>query len=103
MLWETSLLDPEEGIRFRGFSIPELQVKLVVPCTPACLYYWSQKLCLCLIYSHFVLQEKLPSAIPDGEPLPEGLLWLLLTGDVSGAEPCCLCMIIESPCCSVQT
>ena len=25
MLWETSLLDPEEGIRFRGFSIPELQ------------------------------------------------------------------------------
>ena len=29
------------------------------------------------------LQEKLPSAIPDGEPLPEGLLWLLLTGDVS--------------------
>lgn len=26
MLWETSLLDPEEGIRFRGFSIPELQV-----------------------------------------------------------------------------
>jgi hypothetical protein len=26
MLWETSLLDAEEGIRFRGFSIPELQV-----------------------------------------------------------------------------
>ncbi|KXZ47458.1 hypothetical protein GPECTOR_35g896 [Gonium pectorale] len=26
MLWETSLLDPEEGIRFRGLSIPELQV-----------------------------------------------------------------------------
>ena len=26
MLWDTSLLDPEEGIRFRGFSIPELQV-----------------------------------------------------------------------------
>ena len=26
MLWETSLLDPDEGIRFRGFSIPELQV-----------------------------------------------------------------------------
>lgn len=55
MLWETSLLDPEEGIRFRGFSIPELQ-------------------------------EKLPSAIPDGEPLPEGLLWLLLTGDVPTKE-----------------
>ena len=29
------------------------------------------------------MQEKLPSAVPDGEPLPEGLLWLLLTGDVS--------------------
>ena len=26
LLWETSLLDPEEGIRFRGYSIPELQV-----------------------------------------------------------------------------
>ena len=28
------------------------------------------------------MQEKLPSAIPDGEPLPEGLMWLLLTGEV---------------------
>ena len=28
LLWETSLLDPEEGIRFRGYSIPELQVTL---------------------------------------------------------------------------
>lgn len=51
MLWETSLLDPEEGIRFRGYSIPELQAKL-------------------------------PSAVEGGEPLPEGLLWLLLTGEV---------------------
>ena len=25
MIYETSLLDPEEGIRFRGYSIPELQ------------------------------------------------------------------------------
>ncbi|KAH9610877.1 hypothetical protein KSS87_016966 [Heliosperma pusillum] len=25
LLWETSLLDPEEGIRFRGLSIPECQ------------------------------------------------------------------------------
>ena len=49
LLWETSLLDPEEGIRFRGYSIPELQAKL-------------------------------PAAKPGGEPLPEGLLWLLLTG-----------------------
>jgi len=29
MVWETSLLDPEEGIRFRGLSIPECQQKLV--------------------------------------------------------------------------
>ncbi|GFH21784.1 citrate synthase, partial [Haematococcus lacustris] len=48
LLWETSLLDPERGIRFRGHSIPELQAKL-------------------------------PAA--NKEPLPEGLLWLLLTGD----------------------
>ena len=51
MVWETSLLDAEEGIRFRGHSIPEIQ-------------------------------EKLPRATSDGEPLPEGLLWLLLTGDL---------------------
>ncbi|PNH02385.1 Citrate synthase, mitochondrial [Tetrabaena socialis] len=49
MLWETSLLDPEEGIRFRGLSIPELQAQL-------------------------------PAATPGGQPIPEGLLWLLLTG-----------------------
>ncbi|XP_073278839.1 citrate synthase, mitochondrial-like isoform X1 [Primulina huaijiensis] len=49
LLWETSLLDPEEGIRFRGMSIPECQ-------------------------------NVLPAAKPGGEPLPEGLLWLLLTG-----------------------
>ena len=51
MLWETSLLDSEEGIRFRGYTIPELQ-------------------------------QKLPAAAPGGEPLPEGLFWLLLTGDI---------------------
>lgn len=28
MIWETSLLDAQEGIRFRGFSIPELSEKL---------------------------------------------------------------------------
>lgn len=28
MLWETSLLDANEGIRFRGYSIPELKEKL---------------------------------------------------------------------------
>lgn len=54
MLWDTSLLDAEEGIRFRGYSIPELQ-------------------------------QKLPSfnGTPgDGEPLPEALMWLLLTSEI---------------------
>lgn len=57
MLWETSLLDKVEGIRFRGYTIPELQVKLPkAKGTPA-----EQKTM---------------------EPLPEGLLWLLLTGEI---------------------
>ena len=51
MVWETSLLDAEEGIRFRGRTIPELQ-------------------------------EQLPATIEGGEPGPEALLWLLLTGEV---------------------
>jgi citrate synthase len=51
MLWETSQLDPEEGIRFRGFSIPELR-------------------------------DKLPKWQGGKEPLPEGLFWLMLTGDM---------------------
>jgi citrate synthase len=55
MLWETSLLDAEEGIRFRGHSIPDLQ-------------------------------KSLPAAKPGGQPLPEGLLWLLLTGDVPTSQ-----------------
>lgn len=28
LLWETSLLDAEEGIKFRGYSIPECQVSV---------------------------------------------------------------------------
>ncbi|CAM8952293.1 hypothetical protein QQ045_017905 [Rhodiola kirilowii] len=55
LLWETSLLDADEGIRFRGLSIPECQ-------------------------------KVLPSAKPEGEPLPEGLLWLLLTGKVPSKD-----------------
>lgn len=58
MLWETSLLDSEEGIRFRGYTIPDLQ-------------------------------EKLPGAggkIGESEPLPEGLMWLLLTGEIPTAD-----------------
>ena len=37
-------------------------------------------------YSIPELQETLPAAVPKGEPLPEGLLWLLLTGDVPSKE-----------------
>jgi citrate synthase len=52
---ETSLLDSQEGIRFRGYSIPELQ-------------------------------QKLPKA-PDGsEPLPEGLFYLMLIGELPSEE-----------------
>lgn len=53
LVTETSLLDANEGIRFRGYSIPELQ-KLLPK-----------------------VQE---------EPLPEGLLWLLLTGEIPTAS-----------------
>jgi citrate synthase len=55
MIWETSLLDAEEGIRFRGFSIPELQ-------------------------------QKLPKAPGGKEPMPEGLFWLMLIGEIPTAE-----------------
>lgn len=51
MVWETSVLDPDEGIRFRGLSIPEIQ-------------------------------KALPAAEGGNEPLPEGLFWLLITGDI---------------------
>lgn len=55
MVWETSLLDAEEGIRFRGRTIPELQAEL-------------------------------PATIEGGEPGPEALLWLLLTGECPTAD-----------------
>jgi len=55
MVWETSLLDSMEGIRFRGYTIPELQKLLPVA---------------------------KDGKIGEMEPLPEGLLWLLLTGEV---------------------
>jgi len=52
---ETSYLDPEEGITFRGYSIPQCR-------------------------------ELLPKAPNGQEPLPEGLFWLLLTGDIPNSE-----------------
>ena len=47
LMCETSALDPEEGIRFRGYSIPELQ-------------------------------KLLPKVEENGEPLPEGIFYLML-------------------------
>ncbi len=52
---ETSLLDSQDGIRFRRFSIPELQ-------------------------------EKLPKAKDGSEPLPEGLFYLMLIGELPTEE-----------------
>lgn len=58
MLWETSNLDPVEGIRFRGHTIPECQQILPT---------YSGK-------------------NGDGEPLLESLIWLLLTSEVPTKE-----------------
>ena len=58
MLWETSNLDANEGIRFRGLTIPECQQVLPT---------FSGK-------------------TGDGEPLLESLLWLLLTSEVPTKE-----------------
>merc|ERR1719506_1634616 len=55
MIWETSLLDAEEGIRFRGYTIPELQA---------------------------LLPDYKGGNSAENEPLPEGILWLLLTGEI---------------------
>jgi citrate synthase len=55
LVTETSLLDAQEGIRFRGYTIPELQ-------------------------------EKLPKAIEGGQPLPEGLFYLMLIGELPTAQ-----------------
>ncbi|NNM94895.1 MAG: citrate (Si)-synthase, eukaryotic [Bacteroidia bacterium] len=54
LITETSKLDPEEGIRFRGYSIPELR-------------------------------EKLPKAPNGTEPLPEGIFYLMLMGELPTA------------------
>jgi len=51
LVTETSVLDADEGIRFRGYTIPECQ-------------------------------DLLPRAPGGGEPLPEGLFWLLVTGEI---------------------
>lgn len=50
-----SVLDADEGIRFRGHTIPDIQ-------------------------------NALPKAPGGSEPLPEGLFWLLLTGEIPTEE-----------------
>src|SRR5690242_10153596 len=55
LVTETSLLDAQEGIRFRGYTIPELR-------------------------------EKLPKAPGGTEPLPEGLFYLMLIGELPTEE-----------------
>ena len=55
LVTETSHLDPDEGIRFRGKSIPECR-------------------------------DLLPKAAGGDEPLPEGLFWLLVTGEIPTNE-----------------
>lgn len=55
LVTETSLLDAQEGIRFRGYSIPELR-------------------------------EKLPKTSGGSEPLPEGLFYLMLIGELPTEE-----------------
>ena len=55
LVTETSLLDAHEGIRFRGYSIPELK-------------------------------EKLPTTPNGTEPLPEGLFYLMLIGELPSED-----------------
>ncbi|KDQ24577.1 hypothetical protein PLEOSDRAFT_1067387 [Pleurotus ostreatus PC15] len=55
LIWDGSVLDAEEGIRFRGKTIPECQALL-------------------------------PKAPGGQEPLPEGLFWLLVTGEIPTQE-----------------
>lgn len=55
LITETSLLDANEGIRFRGYSIPQLR-------------------------------DLLPKAPGGSEPLPEGLFYLMLVGDIPTTE-----------------
>jgi len=52
LICETSKLDPDEGIRFRGYSIPELQEKL----------------------------PKYPGG--GNDPLPEGIFFLMLMNEI---------------------
>lgn len=50
MLYETSKLNSETGITYRGKDL-------------------------------FTIQREGPKTVPGGQPIPEGALWLLLTGE----------------------
>lgn len=64
----------------------------------------SASLC-CACCAHFIFaarpQERLPGAKPGGEPLPEGMLWLLLTGQASSYVRCRLWC--ECACCNANS
>jgi len=55
MVTETSKLDPDDGIRFRGYSLPEIQ-------------------------------DVLPRAKNSNQPLPEGMFYLMLIGELPSDE-----------------
>ena len=55
MVTETSKLDPDEGIRFRGYSLPEIQ-------------------------------DVLPRSKDSNQPLPEGMFYLMLIGELPSEE-----------------
>ena len=55
MVTETSKLDPDEGIRFRGYSLPEIQ-------------------------------DILPRSKDSNQPLPEGMFYLMLIGELPSEE-----------------
>lgn len=57
---------PPQGIRFRGYSIPELQQKLPTAKGPA----------------------------GQGEPTPEALVWLLLTDQIPTKAQVCACLCL---------
>ena len=56
MVWDVSLLDANEGIRYRGKTLPELQAALP--------------------------SAKRKAGLKKGMPTPEGTTWFLMTGEV---------------------
>ena len=84
LVWETSVLDADEGIRFRGYTIPECQELL--PKAPGGTYQSTKYVITfkknCTKYYPYRTDTCQNIIISGTEPLPEGLFWLLLTGDI---------------------